>query len=291
MRTCSPELLITIQSQVPTLAILVRLTRTDGTIYGFTSTDKDITIEGTTFEKSSAITASNLRSTVGAGVDNMDLMGLLNSNRITDADILAGLYDGATVELFLCNYKDTSQGVLTLPQGTLGEVTFEDGAWVVEFRSLAQRLQQDILDVSQPTCRAPRFGDSATCASGGTIGGQPLSFYTRTGKVLTVVISQSRFHFASADPTGFFDYGRCLCTSGINAGVERDVKESLINAGTCDLILRRPFPFELQVGDEFTVIAGCDLRFSTCVAYDNAVNFRGEPHIPGTDNIIKRGRR
>lgn len=291
-RTCSSELLITIQSQVPTLAVLVRLTREDGTILGFTSTDKTLTVGGTTYEKSSAISPSALRSTAGAGVDNMDLMGLLNSDRITDADILAGLYDGATVELFVCNYEDTSEGVLTLPQGTLGEVSFEDGSYVVEFRSLAQRLQQDTLDVTQPECRAPVFGDPSTCASGGLIGTHALAFYTRTGKTVTVVTSQSRFSVASVDVTGFFDYGKAICTSGLNVGITREIKESLINAGTAIVILRQAFPFALQVGDVFTLIAGCDHRFSTCVnKYDNANNFRGEPHVPLMDKMIQRGRR
>jgi uncharacterized phage protein (TIGR02218 family) len=291
-RTCSADLLTTIQSQVPTLAVLVKLTRIDGTIMGFTSTNRNLTIEGILYERSSAISPSNLRSTVGAGVDNMDLMGLLNSNRITDVDVLAGLYDGATVELFLCNYKDISQGTIALPQGTLGEVTIEDCAYVVEFRSLTQRLQQDILDVTQPGCRAPSFGDPNTCASGGLIGGHALSFYERTAQVLTVAISQSRFHIASSEVTGFYDYGRCKCTSGLNINIEREIKESLINAGVADIILRQSFPFLLQVGDEFTLTRGCDFRFSTCVnVFDNAVNFRGEPHVPGVDKIIQRGRR
>lgn len=290
-RTCSAGLLTCIRSQVPTLAVLVRVTRTDGTILGFTSTDRTLTVEGTTYEKASAIQPSALRSTVGGGVDNMDLMGLLNSDSITDADLLAGLYDGATIELFLCNYEAVEDGVLTLPQGTLGEVNFEDGSYVVEFRSLAQRLQQDTLDVIQPECRAPAFGDSATCASG-SIGGQTLAFYTRTGKVVTVVTSQSRFSVASVDVTGFFDYGRATCTSGLNAGVVREIKESLINAGTADIILRQPFPFELQVGDVFTLISGCDHRFTTCVnKYGNQDNFRGEPHVPLMDKMIQRGRR
>jgi uncharacterized phage protein (TIGR02218 family) len=33
---------------------------------------------------------------------------------------------------------------------------------------------------------------------------------------------------------------------------------------------------------------GCDKRFETCVArFDNAVNFRGEPHLPGTDLLTR----
>ena len=40
----------------------------------------------------------------------------------------------------------------------------------------------------------------------------------------------------------------------------------------------------IVAGDAFMVSAGCDKRFPTCKAkFDNAVNFRGFPHMPGND--------
>jgi uncharacterized phage protein (TIGR02218 family) len=37
-----------------------------------------------------------------------------------------------------------------------------------------------------------------------------------------------------------------------------------------------------RVGDGFTVTAGCDKSVKTCKAkFDNEVNFRGFPHVPG----------
>jgi uncharacterized phage protein (TIGR02218 family) len=34
----------------------------------------------------------------------------------------------------------------------------------------------------------------------------------------------------------------------------------------------------------FSVLAGCDKAFSTCKKkFDNALNFRGFPHLPGND--------
>jgi len=45
------------------------------------------------------------------------------------------------------------------------------------------------------------------------------------------------------------------------------------------------------VGDTFGVTAGCDRRFATCQAkFDNAVNFRGFPHIPGSDYVLRHPR-
>ncbi len=49
-----------------------------------------------------------------------------------------------------------------------------------------------------------------------------------------------------------------------------------------------PMPYAIMVGDSYSVVAGCDKIFSTCAGrFDNAVNFRGEPHVPGTDRILE----
>ena len=40
-------------------------------------------------------------------------------------------------------------------------------------------------------------------------------------------------------------------------------------------------------GDAFTVTAGCDKSFEMCRSrFSNAVNFRGFPHMPGTDRAL-----
>ena len=46
-------------------------------------------------------------------------------------------------------------------------------------------------------------------------------------------------------------------------------------------------PFVSGTGDTFTVTAGCDKRFETCRdRFANGANFRGFPHMPGTDRAL-----
>ena len=41
-------------------------------------------------------------------------------------------------------------------------------------------------------------------------------------------------------------------------------------------------------GDNFIIRAGCDKRMETCGAkFANTVNFRGCPHIPGQDAVLR----
>ena len=56
--------------------------------------------------------------------------------------------------------------------------------------------------------------------------------------------------------------------------------------GRVELVL--PLPYEIAVNDDFEIVAGCDKNFATCVSkFSNAINFRGEPHVPGSDKIFE----
>jgi uncharacterized phage protein (TIGR02218 family) len=49
-----------------------------------------------------------------------------------------------------------------------------------------------------------------------------------------------------------------------------------------------PMPHAIAIGDSYSAVAGCDKRFDTCVSrFNNALNFRGEPHVPGTDKLLE----
>jgi uncharacterized phage protein (TIGR02218 family) len=56
-------------------------------------------------------------------------------------------------------------------------------------------------------------------------------------------------------------------------------------AGMLSLFLPALYP--VQAGDAFTIRPGCDKSFATCHAkFDNTANFRGFPHVPGTDQVL-----
>jgi uncharacterized phage protein (TIGR02218 family) len=80
-----------------------------------------------------------------------------------------------------------------------------------------------------------------------------------------------------------FTRGLVTFTSGTNAGRRQEVKRHV--AGTeATLELWQPMAQAIAPGDAFTVTSGCDKHFATCQAkFDNAVNFRGFPHMPGND--------
>jgi uncharacterized phage protein (TIGR02218 family) len=47
----------------------------------------------------------------------------------------------------------------------------------------------------------------------------------------------------------------------------------------------------VTAGDAFTIRAGCDKRIESCKAkFANVANFRGFPHIPGQDAVLRYAR-
>ncbi|WP_439891607.1 DUF2163 domain-containing protein [Ralstonia sp. 25C] len=83
---------------------------------------------------------------------------------------------------------------------------------------------------------------------------------------------------------GYFAYGTVTFLTGANAGYSTEVKSFAPGVVTVAL----PFPFPVSAGDTYTIVAGCDRTFGTCkTRFNNVVNFRGEPYVPGADTTLR----
>jgi uncharacterized phage protein (TIGR02218 family) len=81
-----------------------------------------------------------------------------------------------------------------------------------------------------------------------------------------------------------FLFGRLRYLSGDNCGL---VTAILGISGT-EVSLRDRPRAPVVAGTVVELREGCDKRFETCVSrFGNAVNFRGEPHLPGTDLLTR----
>ncbi len=83
----------------------------------------------------------------------------------------------------------------------------------------------------------------------------------------------------------YFAEGIITFTSGANAGSSQKIKSS-----SSDGYLNASLPFmgNVSVGDAYTIVAGCRKRLEDCRdKFNNALNFQGEPHLPGIDQLTK----
>ena len=84
MKTLDPALQAHLDEGTTTLAWCWRITRADGTSFGFTDHDRTPSFDLTDFEPESGLTASEIRSGTDLSVDAQDAEGVLTSDRITE---------------------------------------------------------------------------------------------------------------------------------------------------------------------------------------------------------------
>ena len=100
------------------------------------------------------------------------------------------------------------------------------------------------------------------------------------GKTFILNVSEAR----AVD--GWFDQGAIVFESGNNSG--KVIEARVWTQADSQLVIFVPPPFTLLPGTKIKIYPGCDKRLTTCVSkFANAINFRGEPFIPGQDAYSK----
>lgn len=275
MKTVSANLKSHLQGETLTICTLWKITRTDEQVFGFTDNSRDVVYGGVTYEAATGHTPSSIKTSAALNVDNLEVESVLNAATITEADVEAGLWDFATVEIMLVNYLSLADGHMLLRKGWLGNVKTGRNAFIAELRGMMQPLQQTIGRIYTPACDVAL--GSAKC-------GITLASYTVTGAVTTATSGQVFTDTARSEVDGYFDGGLITWTSGLNDGYQMEVKTSTA-AGV--ITLQQSMQNATVIGDTYSLSAGCDKTLDTCKAkFSNVVNFRGFPHIPGLDKMV-----
>jgi uncharacterized phage protein (TIGR02218 family) len=178
------------------------------------------------------------------------------------------------------NWAGTSQRVL-MRAGAIGEVTRGELGFTAELRGLAHILDQTVGRTYQRTCDAV-VGDNRCDVD--------LDAGAYKGSGAVTAVSDNRVVTTDAltgFDDGWFRHGRLTWVSGANAGTSAEVRAHRAIDGGATLTLWQRAPLTISAGDTFTVTAGCDKTVQTCKAkFDNVVNFRGFPHMPGNDRAF-----
>jgi len=278
MKTISTELKNHLGQSTLTIARCWKITLSDSSVMGFTSCSKDITYESQVYYSLTGFENESVKSKLDIDFDESRAVSILNSDYITEADLIAGKYNNAEVKVFVVNYEDLTQGRILLFKGYLSDVRCEDGKFFGELKGLSSKLEQTIGEVYSPLCRA-KFC-SSEC-------GLMASSYTFSGVVSSITDNAKFYCDTSVIKTknsGYFNYGVINFTGGNNSGLSMEVKQ--FSSG--NFVLTMEMPYDIAVDDTFDVLAGCNKRFTTCCNdFDNGVNFRGEPHLPGMEMLLK----
>lgn len=287
MKTISAALKAHMALDVTTLSTCWKLVRKDGTILGFTDCSHDITFTDTfsgvsqtvVYAQATGFIPSGIRSANDMSVDNMEVISVLDSAGITNSDLAAGLYDGATLIIFIVNYLDLSMGSMILKGGYIGEVSRHRNSFNAEVRGKAQALGQVTGRTYQSACDAD-LGDTRCTVN--------LAPYTFSGSVTSVTNQRTFLDTANVQADHYFQFGLLTWTSGLNSGMSMEVADW--RSGTTTFTLKQGMPRTIQVGDTYSAYKGCNKKLSDakgCTGFSNVVNFRGFPTIPGVDKLMR----
>ncbi|HZG08814.1 MAG TPA: DUF2163 domain-containing protein [Allosphingosinicella sp.] len=259
---------------VTTLAFCWRLERRDGAALGFTSHDRDLEAGNFRYRAAPGMAPSAIELFDGFAAETLSVGGALSGAGLSEADLMAGRWDGAAVHLFLLDWERPDAEPVPLARGVLGDVRLSGVGFETELLGPAAMLERPVVEETSPGCRA-RLGDRR-CR---------VDLAGRVRIVAVAAADDAMLEVDGAEPgVGLYTYGRLRWLTGANSGLESMVRSS--DGGR--LRLREPPLHAVAAGDLAEIAQGCDKSFPTCTGrFNNAVNFRGEPHLPGMDLLTR----
>jgi uncharacterized phage protein (TIGR02218 family) len=262
-----------LDGDLTTIALCWRIERRDGVAIGLTAHDRDLVIDGLVHRAAPGVTPSAIKRGEGLDADTMDVTGALTSAAIRERDLIAGRWDGARVMLFAVDWTRADGGRVDLGEGTIGAVETSDGGFTAELRGASAVLERAVVEETSAECRAELGDKRCRVAMAGR---------RRFARVVSVV--DAVLTLDAIEPgDNLYGGGLLRWVGGANSGLE-----SAIAASSGATVTLRGAPAFDAVSALAEVIEGCDKRLSTCAGrFGNAVNFRGEPYLPGIDLLTR----
>ncbi len=256
-----------------TTAAFWRVLRRDGVTLGFTAHDRDLWFDGVVHSASPGMLPSSIRKSAGFEPDSAEVEGALSHDSIAAADLASGRFDGARVLIGLADWETGTREVLY--RGTIGSVVEEAGKFTAGLQSRKAELALDPIPRTSPACRA------LFCGPGCTL---PALRYTHEAVLSSFDIVANSVAIASIAANADLVGGTLRWLEGPHAGRTM----TIMAAASSGLVLDEPLDPALTPGLRAIVREGCDHRLDTCATrFANAVNFQGEPFLPGNDQIYR----
>lgn len=279
MRQFSAAMQAKLDARATTFCHCWRLARRDGAVMGFTDHDCDLVFNGVTFRANTGLSASQLETALGLAVGGAEATGALTDGGLSESELLNGLYDGASVEIWLVDWTQPEDRAL-LDVATIGEIRRGENVFTAELRSSAHVFDQQQGRAFQRGCAAD-LGDARCGVDPGAPG------FHATGVVVAFAGGVLTLDLAAPFDIGFFAGGALTFLSGANDGARVAIKTHRQEGLRATIAFWTPPGAAIIAGDMVSLTTGCDKSPSTCqIKFGNIVNFRGFPHMPGNDRVI-----
>lgn len=256
------------------LAFCWRLERRDGVTIGLTSHDRDLVVGGLVYKAAPGLVPSAISRGTGLEPDSMELNGAITDDAIREEDLRAGRWDNAALWLHLTEWTAPGTLWLELMRGELGGVQNRGQGFSVELSGPAAVLARPVAPATSPGCRA-------------SLGNRDCRVDLSQRRAVAQIVSVSGPVMTIAGgglSPGDHVFGTLRWLEGGNCGMTQSIVAS--DAGSVTLADAPAFP--VTAGTRVLLTEGCDKQMATCSArFGNAINFRGEPYLPGSDLLTR----
>lgn len=259
------------QGQLTTLTFCLRIERQDGAGLAVTNHDKEVLAAGTRYEPSPLFTPGAVTRSAKLGGSTTEFEGAFESSALSADDLSSGRWDGAETRLTAVSWPSGGDEVL-LTRGQLASTVLSERGFSAELTGADFALEAAPCPMTSPDCRAIFGGKQCRVDLAGR------------RKRAKVVEADGELLWLDQRLGHEFVFGSLRWFSGANTGLTGTI---LRIDGDCIHLRERP-RLPVQVADWLVVTEGCDKRLQTCAErFGNAANFRGEPHLPGNDFILR----
>ena len=258
-----------------TVATFWRVERADGVALGFTGHDRDLWFDGLLHRAPPGMVPSAIRRTTAIEPDSAEMTGALDHAAIRADDLAAGRFDGAAVRIGLVDWETGESEVLFA--GAIGAVGRQGERFTAELLSAKAALARELVPRTAPTCRAMFCGPGCTLSA---------ARFTRDATVVEIDHVRTGVKLAAGVDPAPLVWGQLRWIDGALAGLET----AIVALDDGWLLLDRDLPEALVPPLRVEVREGCDHTLATCAArFANAINFQGEPFLPGNDLLTRYG--
>jgi uncharacterized phage protein (TIGR02218 family) len=261
-----------VDGELTSIALCWRLERKDGAGLALTTHDLELLSDGVAYQPAPGMVPAAVTRSLGLDPHSGEASGAISAATLEAGDLALGRWDGAGVRLAAADWQQPEAEAIALLGGEIGSVSIDGEGFTADLRGAAARLEEPVCPATSAECRA-QFGDKK-CR---------IDLAGRTLRATVVSSRDGGLVFDQALDSRFV-LGRLRFMSGANCGLNNVV----LAVNGSNVTLRDLPRATVEGGCKVELREGCDKRFETCASrFQNAINFRGEPHLPGADLLTR----
>jgi hypothetical protein len=158
MKAIPEEFAEALASGVTTTCLCWRLTRRDGAMLAMTEHDRELTVDGLAYAPGGLLEGLEFDATAGLAPGQASARGALSHDAITEADLDAGLWDGARIDVIRADWQRPAHW-LAVWSGRLTRLRRAAGGFEAELVSLKADFERPVGRVYARRCDAA-LGDA-----------------------------------------------------------------------------------------------------------------------------------